>query len=336
MMAAVQNDPIWSAADAAAATGGTNSGEWQASGISIDSRTVGVGDLFVALQGPNFDGHKFVENAMERGASAAMINRPAVGLSQSIPHLAVDDTYKALRDLGEFSRNRNAGKIIAITGSVGKTSVKESIAHLLGKQDKTVATTGNLNNDIGVPLSLARLPADTRYGVFELGMNHAGELRGLSRLVRPHVAVITTVEAVHLEFFDSVEAIADAKSEIFEGLEPGGTAILNRDNPHFVRLAKAAAKSGAERVISFGQDAAADVRVLQSKPTDEGGTEVTIAIEASELSYRLAMPGQHRVLNSLAALAAIQAVGGDIVRAASEMDELTPVPPADYGAGFKR
>lgn len=329
MMAVAQSDPIWSAADAATATGGINTADWQASGISIDSRSVDAGDLFVALPGPNFDGHKFVEKALEKGASAAMIKSSAVGMPTSIPQLTVDDTYKALRDLGDFSRNRNAGKIIAVTGSVGKTSVKESIAHLLGKQDKTVATTGNLNNDIGVPLSLARLPADTRYGVFELGMNHAGELRALSQLVRPHVAVITNVEAVHLEFFESVEAIADAKSEIFEGLEPGGVAILNRDNPHFDRLAKAAARAGVERVISFGQDSAADVRVIDSKPMREGGTEVKISMEASALSYRLAMPGHHRVLNSLAALAAIRAAGGDAAEAASEMGKLVPV----YGRG---
>lgn len=325
MIDALQNDVIWSATDAAMATGGINSADWQASGISIDSRSVKAGELFVALQGPNFDGHKFVDAAIENGAAAAMVSGSAGALLGSTPQLKVDDTMAALHSLGEFSRKRNSGTIIAVTGSVGKTSVKESISRLLGEQGKTVATTGNLNNDIGVPLSLARLPADTKYGIFELGMNHAGEMRGLTKLVRPHIAIITNVEAVHLEFFDSVEAIADAKAEIFEGLASDGIAILNRDNPHIDRLTAAAEKAGVATIISFGLDAAADVRAVDVRALADGGFDVEAEVGTTAVSYHLKMPGSHWVTNSLAALAVVQAAGGDVSGAAADMGKLAPV-----------
>ena len=223
--------PLWSAREAGDATGGTAIGEWQAAGVSIDSRTLTAGDLFVALVGPNFDGHNFVADALKKGAAAAVVAKAVPGIAANAPLLVVPDTQHALEDLGRAARTRAQAKIIAVTGSVGKTGTKEALKRALDRQGRSFASIGSLNNQWGVPLSLARMPRDTRYGIFELGMNHAGEIDALTRIVRPDVAVITTVEPVHLGFFASVEAIADAKAEIFTGVVAGGTAILPRDKP---------------------------------------------------------------------------------------------------------
>ncbi len=214
---------LWTAAEAAIATGGSSAMDWAARGVSIDTRSLVPGDLFVALRGPNHDGHDFVEAAIERGAAAAMVDRPISGLPPTAPLLRVADTLRALGALGVAARNRSGARIVAITGSVGKTGTKEALRLALAACGPTFASAGGLNNHWGAPLSLARLPAIAAYGIFELGMNHSGEIAVLTRLVRPHVAVITTVEPTHLGFFPSIEAIADAKSEIFLGLEPSGS-----------------------------------------------------------------------------------------------------------------
>ncbi|MGH7028791.1 MAG: UDP-N-acetylmuramoyl-tripeptide--D-alanyl-D-alanine ligase, partial [Stellaceae bacterium] len=225
--------PLWTAADAAVATDGAGpAGCWAAQGVSIDTRSLAPGDLFVALRGPNHDGHDFVAAAFARGAVAAMVDRPLGGLPAGKPLLRVGGTLAGLAALGEFARARGVARIVAVTGSVGKTGTKEALRLALGACGPTFASAGSLNNHWGVPLSLARMPSDAAYGVFELGMNHPGEIAALTRLVRPHIAVITTVEPVHLGFFQSVEAIAEAKAELFVGLEPGGVAVLNRDNPN--------------------------------------------------------------------------------------------------------
>ena len=217
---------LWTAAEVAVATRGSAGTAWTAAGVSIDTRTLATGDLFVAIQGPRFDAHAFVADAFTRGAVAAVVSRVPEDVPAEAPLLRVDDTMQALEDLGRAARDRSAARIIGVTGSVGKTGVKEALKTVLGAQAPTVATAGNLNNHWGLPLSLARMPRSAAFGVFEMGMNHPGELDALTRLARPHVAVITTVEAVHKEFFASTEAIADAKAEIFLGVAPGGMAVV--------------------------------------------------------------------------------------------------------------
>src|SRR5438270_4174422 len=235
---------LWTAAEAAAATGGSSTTDWAATGASIDTRSLAAGDLFVALRGPNHDGHDFVAGALACGAAAAVVDRDIPDLPMAAPLLRVADTLAGLAALGAAARGRTSARVIAVTGSVGKTGTKEALRLALAACGPTFASPGGLNNHWGAPLSLARMPPDTAYGIFELGMNHPGEITVLTKLVRPHVAVITTVEPAHLGFFPSLEAIADAKAEIFVGLEPGGIAVLNRDNPHYPSLAAATKCAG--------------------------------------------------------------------------------------------
>lgn len=316
---------MWTAADAKAATGGTATTDWVAAGVSIDSRTLTPGDLFVALRGPNHDGHDFVGAALERGATAAMVDREVAGLPTSAPLLRVADTLGGLAALGAAARNRSRARIVAVTGSVGKTGTKEALRLALASAGAVYASPGGLNNHWGAPLSLARLPRDADYGIFELGMNHAGEIAGLTRLVRPQIALITTVEPAHLGFFPSVEAIADAKAEIFLGLEPNGIAILNRDNPYYARLAEAATRAGATDVISFGVHPNASVRL-----TDCVLDSYSSAIEAVALGkvirFRITTPGRHWVMNSLAVLAVAAAVKVDPGCAAEALGRLEALP----------
>jgi len=317
--------PLWTAADAAAATAGTSVEDWVANGVSIDTRSLVAGDLFVALRGPNHDGHDFVAVALERRAAAAMVDREVTGVASAAPLLRVTDTLAGLGALGAMARNRSAARIIAVTGSVGKTGTKEALRLALAASGLTYASAGGLNNHWGAPLSLACLPSTVDYGVFELGMNHPGEIAALSRLVRPHIAVITTVEPAHLGFFPSVEAIADAKAEIFLGLELGGTAILNRDNPHYARLSFAAERAGAAEVIGFGCHPDARARLLDCVLESSGST-VRAKIDGSVLRFRLAAPGRHWVMNALAVLAAMAAAGVDVRIAAAALAKLEPLP----------
>jgi len=317
--------PLWTAAEASTATGGSNAVDWTATGVSIDTRTLQAGDLFVALRGPDHDGHNFVRAALERGAAAAMIDRPIAGLPSTAPLLRVADTLAALSALGAAARSRSPARIIAVTGSVGKTGTKEALRLALAASGPTCASAGGLNNHWGVPLSLARLPPIAGYGVFELGMNHAGEIGVLTKLVRPHVAVITTVEPAHLAFFRSVEAIADAKSEVFLGLEPGGAAVLNCDNPFYERLAAAARRAGAAEIIGFGADSSAAVRLVDCV-FDADGSNVQAALSGKVLCFRLPLPGRHWAMNSLAVLAAAWAIGADLERAAAALAELEALP----------
>ncbi|WP_425449997.1 UDP-N-acetylmuramoylalanyl-D-glutamyl-2,6-diaminopimelate--D-alanyl-D-alanine ligase [Virgifigura deserti] len=316
--------PLWTATEAIAATGGRGTGDWTASGVSIDSRSLETGDLFVALQGPNFDGHAFIGAALEKGAVAALASRVPDGLPSGAPLLLVDDTLAGLEALGGAARDRSAARFVAVTGSVGKTGTKEALKLALETTAPTFASSGNLNNHWGVPLSLARLPRDVAYGVFELGMNHAGEIGPLSRQVRPDVAIITTIEAVHMEFFSSVEEIADAKAEIFEGMTSCATAVLNRDNPQFNRLAAHARAQGLARIIGFGRHEEADARLVDYALNATGST-VSASILGERIDYRLTVSGLHWVLNSLGVLAAIVASGGDLGAAAAAMSKLVPL-----------
>jgi UDP-N-acetylmuramoyl-tripeptide--D-alanyl-D-alanine ligase len=320
---------LWTSSEAAAATAGTPSGSmWEATGISIDSRSVEPGDLFIALAGPNHDGHDHVAAALAKGAVAALVHRLPSGVPEDAPLLLVKDTMVALQDLGAAARGRSTARIAAITGSVGKTGTKEMLRQVLSEQGATHASIGSFNNHWGVPLSLARMPRDVRFAVFELGMNHPGEITPLVAMVRPHVAAITTVEAVHMEFFASTEQIADAKAEIFSGLEPGGTAVLPRDNRHFQRLADAA--EGAS-IRGFGSHIEADARLLDCG-VDPESTAVFALVDDHPLSYRIGIPGLHWAMNSLAVLLVVQALGGDYERAAHSLSAMT----APKGRGQRR
>ena len=314
---------LWNAVDVANATECKAVSDWNATGVSIDSRTLRSGDLFVALSGPKFNGHDYVIDAFRRGASASLVSHRPKGINKNAPVLEVKDTFVGLNRLGIAGRARAKGKIIAITGSVGKTGVKAAIAKLLSRQATVSYSLGGLNNQFGVPLSLARMPEDAEFGVFELGMNHPGELTELSRMVRPLVAVVTTVEYAHLQFFSSLEEIAEAKAEVFKGLQDGGIAILNRDNLGYEILKNAAISAGAG-IVTFGSHKDADFKVNSFKLCSDDSL-VNASFKSFELSYRLKIPGYHWVLNSLAVLAAIHCVGADVLDAARAFGSVTPI-----------
>ena len=316
---------LWTASDAASVTGGSNVTEWAATGVSIDTRSLVAGDLFIALHGPDHDGHDFVATALHRGAAAAMVDREIPEAPMAAPLLRVADTLAGLAALGAAGRNRSRARIIAVTGSVGKTGTKEALRLALASSGPTYASAGGLNNHWGAPLSLARLPPDAYYGVFELGMNHPGEIASLTRLVRPHIAVITTVEPVHLGFFPSVEAIAYAKAEIFLGLEPGGVAVLNRDNPHYSRLAAAASCAGAVEILGFGAHPESAARLVDCVLDSRGSTaEATVC--GTAIRFLVPVPGRHWVMNALAALAAARAAGAAVDHAAEALAEFQALP----------
>ncbi len=325
--------PLWTSADIAAATGGTASTPFIATGVTFDSREVAPGDLFIALTGEATDGHRFLDQAFDRGAAGALVSQTCAH-----PHVLVPDTMAALENLARAARSRTSAKIIGVTGSVGKTGTKEALFAALdrGARGQAHRSVKSYNNHTGVPLSLARMPADTLFGVFEMGMNHAGELAHLTTLVRPHVTIITTIASAHREFFDSEEAIADAKSEIFQGLQPfeggaGGVAIVPYDNVHRDRLIAAAAPH-ATRIVTFGLDPGADVRAIETMRAATGGTFVTAVVGQRELSFTISQPGLHWVSNSLAVLAAVDAVGGDLALAGLALAELGGL--AGRGARF--
>ncbi len=320
---------LWTASDASRATGGANTAEWSATGVSIDTRSLTPGDLFIALQGPTFDGHNFIAKAVQAGAAAVVSHRrpgkPGLDLLPgNAALLLVDDTMAALRDLGAAARARSGARFIGVTGSVGKTSTKEALARCLAAQASTAANAASLNNHWGLPLSLARMGLNSVYGVFELGMNHPGEIRDLTALLRPDIALITNVEPAHLGYFASVEKVAEAKAEIFEGVPPDGTAVLNRDNPHFDGLAEKAGADGIKRIIGFGNDARAEVRLVDHT-LEETGSKVCAEVLGARLDYRVGLPGTHWVMNSLAILAAVAAAGADVQAAAEELARIPPV-----------
>ncbi len=309
---------LWDAVEIARAVGGVAMGQFQVSGIEIDSRDVVPGDLFFALKGESMDGHLFVDMAFARGASAVVVDRPVDG-----PHVLVRDTTIALGLLAKAARTRANATVIGVTGSVGKTGVKEAIFAALDRSSRGKAhrSVKSYNNHVGVPLSLTRMAADSRYGVFEMGMNHADEIAALTAQVRPHVAVITTIAPAHIENLGSIEAIADAKAEIFEGLEIGGVAIIPADSPQFARL-KEAAEQKKVAVVSFGRAEHADVRLLDAVPAPGGGSLVTADLGARRICYTVAEPGEHWISNSLAVMAAVGAAGGDLGAAGLALAEM--------------
>jgi UDP-N-acetylmuramoyl-tripeptide--D-alanyl-D-alanine ligase len=314
--------PLWLPDEAVAAVRGTATGTIApASGVSIDSRSLQQGDLFVALVGPNADGHAHVADALQRGAAAAIVAQDVAGTAADAALIRVDDTQAALERLGRAARTRGTARIAAITGSVGKTSTKEMLAAALAGQAATHWSAASYNNQWGVPLSLARMPRGTHYGVVEMGMNHSGEIAGLTRQVQPDVAIVTTVEAAHLEFFSGIEEIADAKAEIFLGVPAAGAAILNADNPMHARLAAAASAAGIGRVLSFGTAEGAEIRLIAEAP-DATGSAVEADILGTRIAYRLGQPGHHLVMNSLAVLGAAALLGADLAQAAQALGSL--------------
>ncbi len=293
-------------------------------GISIDSRTVAPGEAYFAIKGAVHDGHDFVDAALKAGAALAVVEKAQVGkFAADAPLLVVEDVLAGLVDLARASRARLEGQVIAVTGSVGKTSTKEALLHVLSAQGQTHASAASFNNHWGVPLSLARCPAAARYAVFEIGMNHAGEISPLVKMVRPHVAIITTVEPVHLEFFTGIEAIADAKAEIFEGVEPSGAVVLNRDNAQFARLSRRARECGISRIVSFGANERAEARLLDLS-LHATCSAVHADILGHEVTYKLGMPGRHMAMNSLGVLAASSLAGADLALASLSLSQLVP------------
>jgi UDP-N-acetylmuramoyl-tripeptide--D-alanyl-D-alanine ligase len=316
---------LWTQAELSAAVGASPSAPLNATvtGVSIDSRTLAAGDLFFAIKGDAHDGHDHVARAFEAGAAAAVVSRERArrltGLGSVI---AVEDTLKAMERLGVAARARSKAKIVAVTGSVGKTTAKEMLRTMLTACGATHASAASYNNHWGVPLTLARLPADVRFGVFEMGMNHPGEIAPLTRMARPHVALVTTIAPVHIEHLGSLEAIADAKAEIFLGLGPHGTAVLNRDAPQFERLKKAAEARGA-KVRSFGRGADCDAQLLEVEATD-GGSRVRARVLGRELAFDLGAPGDHMAQDALGALLSAEALGADVQACAAALRGFSP------------
>jgi UDP-N-acetylmuramoyl-tripeptide--D-alanyl-D-alanine ligase len=302
------------------------------SGLSIDSRTIAPGEAYFAIKGDVHDGHDFVAAALKAGAALAVVETAQRDkFAPDAPLLVVDDVLAGLVDLACAARARLNAQVIAVTGSVGKTSTKEALRRVLGAQGQTHASASSFNNHWGVPLSLARCPATVRFAIFEIGMNHSGEIEPLVKLVWPQVAIITTVEPVHLEFFAGIEAIADAKAEIFAGVEPGGAVVLNRDNSQFARLQRRAKKLGISRIVSFGADEKSDARLLEVS-LHSACSAVHANILGHDVTYKLGMPGRHMAMNSLAVLAAASLAGADLALAALSLSQIEPA----AGRGVRR
>lgn len=299
-------------------------------GICIDSRSAAEGAAFFAIKGDKFDGHDFITAAMVSGASVCVVAEskiPALG-KFTAPLIVVGDVLAALERLALASRARTKAKIIAVTGSAGKTTTKEALRHCLSAVGKVHASAASFNNHWGVPLTMAKMPEDTEYGVFEVGMNHPGEIRNLIRFVQPHVAIITIIAAAHLGFFKNLDEIADAKSEIFEGIVPGGAAILNRDDQRYRLLEHAAKKAGVESVLGFGENARASFKLVKCELNAENSS-VMVRIGGKDMFVKVGAPGRHIVQNALAVLGAAQIVGADITKVAAAMSTLT----AEKGRG---
>jgi UDP-N-acetylmuramoyl-tripeptide--D-alanyl-D-alanine ligase len=313
---------LWTSLDAEAATLGTASKPFEVTGLSIDTRTLKPGDLFVALKGDARDGHAFVKDALAARAGAALVQRAIPDVPANAPLLTVANTQRGLEDLARASRARTHAQIVAVTGSAGKTTTKEMLRLALGALGRTHASAASYNNHWGVPLSLASMSQTTDFGVFEVGMNHFGELRALVGLVRPHVALVTTIAPAHLEFFETCDAIADAKSEIFEGIVSGGAALVPFDSPYAARLRARAHQARVSRILNFGSAAECDGRLVGLEETDDG-TKVVSRILGRDVHFRLGATGAHNASNAVGALLAVAALDGDVLNAAAALSKFT-------------
>ena len=309
--------PLWTADELVSATGGQLLGEvTQAlNGVTIDSRNFAPGDIFIAIKGDRHDGHDFAANALKAGAGLAVVSRVTDEMRAAGPVLVVaEDPLRGLENMGRAARARSHAQIIGVTGSVGKTSTKEMLRVALSASGATHASAASFNNHWGVPLTLARMAPDAAFGVFEIGMNHAGEITPLVAMVKPHVAIVTTIAASHLGHFNSLDDIADAKAEIFSGVVADGHAVISRDTPYFERLAAAARAAGIANVVSFGKSPDADVRIGRVVLHPDCCC-VTADVMGETLIYKLGVPGEHMAVNSLAVLAAVKLSGADLARA---------------------
>ncbi len=317
---------LWTADELIGATGGTLHGHVTAPmcGVTIDSRNFSPGDIFVAIKGDRHDGHDFVACALKAGAGLAIVSRVTPEMLAAGPVLKVaEDPLRGLENIGLASRARSHAQIIAVTGSVGKTSTKEMLRATLPASGATHASAASFNNHWGVPLTLARMPRDTAFGVFEIGMNHAGEITPLVGMVQPHLGIITTIAASHLGHFKSHDEIADAKAEIFSGIVPGGHAVICRDTPYFERLATAARVAGVANIVSFGKSPDADVRIERLALLADCCC-VTADVMGESVMYKLGVPGEHMAVNSLAVLAAAKLAGADLARTALALATAQP------------
>ena len=313
--------PLWTSDELEAATLGCATRRFSIGGISIDTRSLEEGDLFVALKGENRDGHAFVPQALAAGAGAALVSR-AVNMPPDAPLLTTANTLRALEDIARASRLRTNARIVAVTGSAGKTTTKEILRRALGALGPTHCSAASFNNHWGVPLSLASMQRSAQFGVFEIGMNHFGEIRALVGFVRPHVALITTIAPAHLEFFGTCDAIADAKSEIFEGLVPGGTALVPADSDQADRLVARARQAGVSQILSFGRHENSDARLISAVDADDG-VHIRADIMGKPIETRVGAPGAHIAGNTIAALAAVAVLGGDIFNAAATLRDFS-------------
>ncbi len=321
---------LWTSDEVAAALSpAATVAPFEAQGVTFDSRAVGKGDIFFALKGESSDGHGFVADALTRGAVAAVVSHDVEGARGTL--IRVPDTMKALVDLGRAARRRSRARIASVTGSVGKTSTKDALRAMLSAQAPTSASVASYNNHVGVPISLARLPREARYGVFEIGMNHPGEIEPLARQVEAHVGVVTNVGPAHIGHMGSEEAIADEKGALFAGMAEGAVAVLNRDNRHFSRLVEKARHFGVSRIVGFGRSDAAEARLVSCNLQDSG-SDVIALIHGRRIEYRLGAAGEHWVLNSVAALAVLEALGADVAKASTTLADLKASP----GRGARR
>jgi UDP-N-acetylmuramoyl-tripeptide--D-alanyl-D-alanine ligase len=320
------NIPLWRIEEIQKAVAGTLHGQVNASlnGVSIDSRSIAPGDIFVAIKGETHDGHQFVARALQAGAGLAIVDHATADMIAAGPVLETyADPLRALEKMAVAARARSRAQIIAVTGSVGKTSTKEMLRGALSASGKTHVSAASFNNHWGVPLTLARLPADAAYGVFEIGMNHAGEITPLVAMVRPHVAIITSIAASHLGHFNSLDGIAAAKAEIFSGVVTGGHAVINQDSPYFSFLAEQAQRFGVTSITGFGEASTALVS-LQKVALQPDCSCVSANILGSDTTYKLGTPGTHMVMNSLAVLGAAKLVGADLARASLALSDAKP------------
>ncbi len=328
MTAQNSSNVIWTSIEVAAATKGVAKGTWSATGVSIDSRATKKGDLFIAIRGDNTDGHLYAAKAIENGAVAVVVDQAIEGIAED-KILMVDDTFKAMQDLGSAARARSAAKIIAITGSVGKTGTKEMLGRAFSALGQTHYSEKSLNNHWGVPLSLSRMHAGCDFGIFEMGMNHTHEIEPLTRMVRPHVAIITTIASVHSEHFaDGLDGIARAKAEIFQGMDEHGIAILNRDNVQYDILKSSAQKCGIRKVFSFGKHEDSDAR-LNNCLVASNGTRISATILGEEYEFTLKDAGEHIALNALSVLLSVKLLGGEVKQAINALKGIEP--PAGRG-----
>jgi UDP-N-acetylmuramoyl-tripeptide--D-alanyl-D-alanine ligase len=317
--------PLWTARELAEITGGQLQGEAEnpVSGFSIDTRTLVPGEAYVAIKGDVHDGHKFTATALTSGASLAIVSSADDAARAAGPLLMVEcDPLEALEQIARAARKRARGKVVAVTGSVGKTGTKEMLRASLSRSGSVHASQKSYNNHWGVPLTLANFPPDADFGVFEVGMNHPGEIVPLVDMIQPHVAIVTTVEAVHLMFFKSIDEIADAKAEIFTGVVRGGAAVLNHDNKYFERLKAAAQKNGIERIFGFGEHEDAEIQ-LEKVVLHGSCSCVQVRVMGMPVTYKLGAPGRHLVQNSLSVLATVQLLGADLALGAMALGAIT-------------